>query len=217
MTPEKLAAAMAIPFERAELWAEPLTAAMDEFMITGAAREAAFLATINHESNGLVSLVENLNYSARGLSATWARFSETGKRSNSPNELAFKLARKPVEIANTVYALRMGNGSYESGDGWEFRGRGPIQLTGRDNYRRAGKRLGIEIEHDPDIVLTPSVGALVAALHWYDAGCNDAADMGDFDRVSDLINIGRPTERFGDAIGFPDRLAKLRVATEAYA
>lgn len=193
-------------------WDEPLRAAMTEFLILGALRESMFLATLIHESGKFTQLAENLNYSAAGLANTWARFSLTGQRCGPPNALAHQLARNPQAIANAVYANRMGNGPAESGDGWAFRGSGPGQETGRDNFRRAGKRLGLDLEAFPDQVRdVPTVGALVAACHWYDAGLNDLADRGDFDKVSDVWNTGRPTERIGDSIGWADRLAVFSV------
>ena len=208
MDADTLARAMRIPVEHAATWAEPLTKAMAEFAIEGLTRQSMFLAQLAHESNGLTRLVENLNYSAEQLARTWARFSTTGQRGGPPNELARQLARRPEAIANEVYANRMGNGSRESGDGWAYRGRSPIMLTGRNAYRRMGKRLGLELEHTPDLALVPAHGALIACAFWYDAGLNDVADRGDFDAVSDQINLGRNTEAFGDSIGFADRLAK---------
>jgi putative chitinase len=193
-------------------WDEPLRAAMTEFLILGSLRESMFLATLIHESARFTALEENLNYSAAGLANTWARFSLTGQRGGPPNALAHELARNPQAIANAVYANRMGNGARESGDGWAFRGSGPGQLTGRNNFRAIGKRLGIDLENEPDQVRNaPTVGALAAACHWYDAGLNDLADRGDFDKVSDVWNLGRPTERIGDSIGWADRLAAYSV------
>lgn len=90
-------------------------------------RMAAFLANVMHESANLSALEENLNYSADGLRKTFPKYFKTA-------EDAAAYARKPQQIANRVYANRMGNGSEQSGDGWKYRGRGMIQLTGRSNY-----------------------------------------------------------------------------------
>lgn len=215
MDADTLARAMGIPADRAAQWAAPLSAAMQEFAVVGQQRVAMFLATLNHESAGLLRLEENLNYSAQALAKTWPR--RFALPDGAPNELAIDLQRRAMAIANEVYANRMGNGSRDSGDGWTFRGRGPIQLTGRANYRAMGKRLGMELEHSPDRVLEPAIGATVAAAFWYDAGCNDAADQGDFDKVSDLINRGRHTEAVGDSIGWQDRLAKYESALQGLA
>ena len=106
-------------------------------------RLAHFLAQCEHESGGFVRLTENLNYSAAGLLATF------GKRFNGVSET---YARKPEKIANRAYADRLGNGNEASGDGWKFRGRGFIQLTGRDNYTRAGKDLKQDFINNPNLV-----------------------------------------------------------------
>lgn len=91
-------------------------------------RLAAWLATIAHESARLTAVVENLNYSAEGLAATWpARYADMA---GEPNALAQSIARKPAAIASLTYANRMGNGPSETGDGWIYRGRGLIQITG---------------------------------------------------------------------------------------
>lgn len=198
-----------------DVWQEPLAGAMQEFEIVGKLREAAFLANVLHESNNLRNLEENLNYSAIGLANTWAsRYRETG---GSPNELARLIAHHPTLIANHTYANRMGNGSVDSGDGWLYRGRGPIQLTGRSNYRSAGEALGLSLEFAPEVVVRPRIGALVSARFWKVNGCNSPADAGQFDTVCDIINIGRPTDRYGDAVGFPARLAAYETILMVYA
>ena len=110
----------------ADKWAGAIRAACRQFNIDTPERLAAFLAQVGHESGSLARVVENLNYGADGLLRTWpSRFDRA---------TAAALARKPEAIANLVYANRMGNGSPESGDGWRYRGRGLIQLTGRANY-----------------------------------------------------------------------------------
>lgn len=151
-----------LPAADAERYLPHLLAAMQEFEIDTPARAAAFLAQLAHESAELTRWAENLNYSAAGLRRTWpARFA--GKAGWA---LALKLARQPADIANLVYASRMGNGPPESGDGWRFRGRGPIQLTGRDNYLRAGAALGLPLEDEPHLVAEPGVGFRAAGLYW---------------------------------------------------
>lgn len=213
MTADQLAAACGIPLARAEAWAPVLVPAMAEFGIWGTLREAAFLATCNHESAGFTRMRENTRYTALQLANTWPRrFSTTGQKGGLPNAQAVELAMREQLIANTVYANRMGNGAPESGDGWTFRGGACIQITGRDAYRRAGKALGMELEHRPELVEEPRVAALVSAWVFYEWGCLDPADHGDFDKVSDLINRGRHTAAIGDSIGWTDRLAKYELA-----
>jgi len=110
-----------------------------------AAQAAHFLAQCHHESAGFTVLSENLNYSAERLLAIWPNRYDT--------ELALKHERKPSAIANHVYGGRMGN--VEPNDGWRFRGRGPLQLTGRSNYRRFSESLNLPaIVEDPDLVAT---------------------------------------------------------------
>jgi predicted chitinase len=121
-------------------WALALNAAMDRFDITTPARVAAFLAQTAHESAEFRTLVENLSYSAAGLCKNW------------PNRFATPDVAKPYErnpelLANYVYAKRLGNGDAASGDGWRFRGRGLIQLTGRGNYRSCGLALTLRDDH----------------------------------------------------------------------
>ncbi len=135
-----------------------------------APRVAMFLAQIAHESRELTRLEENLNYSAERLRTVFPR-------RFSP-ELAEIYAHQPSLIANRAYANRMGNGDQVSGDGWCYQGRGPIQLTGKDNYRRASEDLGMDLEAYPEqIADLPEVGALVAA--WYFAEWKNCLRLAD--------------------------------------
>ena len=154
-------------------------------------RSACFLATCAVESN-FTKLVENMNYSAKRLSEVWPkRFrGEDGK----PNNLALKIANNPEAIANVVYANRMGNGPGETGDGWRFRGRGFIPLTGKYNYRLYGEYLGIDLENNPELAEKENNAAEIAAEFWYRSDLNEAAD------VLDLIAIRRKVN--GGLIGF---------------
>lgn len=218
MDAEQLAQAMSIPVERAQRWVEPLRLAMEAYGITTPVRRAMFLAQIGHESGGLIRLEESLNYSAVGLANTWARFSSTGVRGGPPNDLARSLARQPEAIANVVYAGRMGN--VAAGDGWRFRGRGPLQITGRHGYEMAQRAMpaSIDLLADPDaLARSEFAGAASAAAFWQRNRLNEIADSGDFDRVSDLINLGRWTPLKGDAIGFGDRLARFEAAKQVMA
>ncbi len=117
-------------------------------------RLAHFLANVHHETGGFEADTENLNYSAAALANTWPnRYKDnaTGK----PNALAVMLAGQPEKIANNAYANRMGNGNEASGDGWKYRGRGSLQLTGKSNYRLFAQAMeDDEILTDPDIVAT---------------------------------------------------------------
>jgi putative chitinase len=176
-------------------WLEPLTAAFHRFGINTPERQAAFIGQCAHESGGFKTLQENLNYSAKGLCATWpSRFPS--------EEAAQPLHRNPEKIANKVYAGRMGN--TEEGDGWKYRGRGLIQLTGKDNYRLASDALGVDFVANPDLVLTREYAALTAAWYWNKRGLNKEADAKDFTGMTKKIN--------GGTIGLADRVAHINTA-----
>ena len=205
MTPETLAAAANISKQLSEEWAEPLTMAMEHYAINTPVRQAAFIGQIAHESAGFTMLVEDLNYSATRLMQVWPkRFSSV--------QLATLYAHNPEKLANFVYADRLGNGDEKSGDGWKFRGRSPIMLTGRSNYEEASRDLfGTDrIVQFPDHVAeSPFVGATVSARFWYSRGLNDYADRQDFEGITRRIN--------GGLIGLDDRLARIDTAMEALA
>lgn len=167
----------------AAVWAPALAAAMEEFAITTPERAAPFLANIAEESSELTHLVENLNYSADGLMKTWpSRFTA---------ETAEGYAHQPEKIANCVYAGRNGNRDEASGDGWLYRGRSPIMLTGRLGYMAAGEALRVTLMQNPDFALQPDVGARIAA--WFFAAykkLNGLADQGDLRGIRRSINGG---------------------------
>ena len=184
---------------RAAQWLPHLQAACDKFQINTRNRLACFLATIGVESAALSAVVENLNYSAQGLLATWpSRFTAT---------TAAACARNPQAIANIVYCNRMGNGAPASGDGWTFRGRGLIQITGRDNYRTCGLNLSLDLETSPDLLESPANAALSAAWYWTSNGCNPLADGGDMTAVTRKVN--------GGTNGLAQRLALHAAALKA--
>ncbi|MFW4435990.1 glycoside hydrolase family 19 protein [Pseudomonas aeruginosa] len=165
-----------------------LNRAMLQFDILGAARQSAFLAQVGHESAQLTRLVENLNYSAQGLANTWpSRYRGADGR---PSALALNLARHPEAIANNTYANRNGNGDESSGDGWRFRGRGLLQITGRKNYRAAGTGLGLPLEAEPELLEQPEHAARSSAWWWAAHGLNGLADSGRFALITRTINGG---------------------------
>ena len=169
-------------------------------------RVAAWLATLAHESARFTRLVENLNYSATGLAHTWpARYADmTGQ----PTATAVRIARRPETIANLTYANRLGNAGPESGDGWRYRGRGLIQITGRSNYAASGIALGLpDLIDSPELLEQPYNAALSAAEWWRRHGCNQRADTGDLADVTRKVN--------GGLTGLDDRL-KLYAAATAY-
>ena len=150
-------------------------------------RAACFLATCAVESK-FTKLVENMNYSAKRLSEVWPkRFrGEDGK----PNDFALKIANNPEAIANSVYANRMGNGPAETGDGWRFRGRGFIPLTGRYNYRLYGEYLGLDLEGNPELAEREDIAAEIAAEFWWRSDLNEAADVLDLIAIRKRVNGG---------------------------
>lgn len=180
MDAKTLARAANIDGALAMKWAEPLTAAMDMFAIVTPIRRAHFIAQIGHESGSFARLVENLNYSAEGLLRTWpSRFDKA---------TASAAARNPERIANIVYGGRMGN--TDPGDGWKYRGRGLIQLTGRENYRRAANATGLELLVHPELLEHTGEAATVAAWYWADRGLNPLADAGKLEAITRKINGG---------------------------
>ncbi len=161
-------------------WAEPMAAAAALHDITSWKRLAAWLAQCSHESARFARLEEGLVYtSAQRIVAVF------GQRLAS---IAPELVRAPAALANAAYADRNGNGPRASGDGFRYRGRGLIQLTGRANYRRAGEGLGLPLEDEPGRVLEPSVAALTAAWYWREHGCNALADDGDIGGCTRVVN-----------------------------
>src|SRR5262249_45263268 len=139
------------------VWSAVLDDAMAEFEINTAIRAAAFLAQVAQESGELNTLVENLNYSAAGLRATWPnRFTSSA--------MANAYARQPERIADFVYAGRLGNGNEASGDGWRFRGRGLLQITGRSNYQAVGQAIGLPLDQDPARLELPEPAARSAGF-----------------------------------------------------
>ena len=179
--------------QQADTAAHALQQAADKFGINTPLRLAHFLAQLGHES-GFLPQCENLNYSADGLANTWPNRYSSGKRDARgrwlPNALALQLHRKPQAIANHCYAARMGNGGPASGDGWRYRGRGLIQLTGKANYAETGARLGINLVQEPDLLLQPTVSAMAAGDFWTARGLNALADRDDVEGITRRINGG---------------------------
>jgi putative chitinase len=163
-------------------WADALNAEAKRVGITTPRRIAHFLAQLSHESGGFTRFEENLNYK------TPARLDAMFSRVKGTADAAALIARGPKAIGNRVYADRNGNGDEASGDGWRYRGMGPIQLTGRDNYAKASARSGIDLVADPEQVLTPAVGAKVAADYWKACALDDECDTDAFAKIRAAVN-----------------------------
>ena len=174
----------------------PDTAA--KFQINTPLRLAHFLAQCGHESGGFRATQENLNYSAKGLNGIFKKYFPT-------EASAAAYARQPQKIANKVYANRMSNGDEASGDGYKFRGRGYIQLTGKANYTLFGKAIGEDILSNPDVV-SGKYALLSAAWFWSNNGLNKLSDGGATDAVVTTI-----TKRVnGGTIGLADRIKHFK-------
>ena len=147
-------------------------------------RLAMWTATIVHESNQLRDLEEDLNYTVLRLVQVWpGRFPSI--------EYARSFAFHPERLANRIYSARMGNGDEASGDGWKYRGRGLIQITGRAMYRACGTALQQPLLDQPELLLDREIAALSAAWYWADNGCNTLADRNNFIGVTERVNGGR--------------------------
>lgn len=145
-------------------------------------RVSAFLAQCGHESGNFTVFIENLNYSAEGLLKVFSKYFNT--------ETAKEYARKPEKIANRVYANRMGNGDEQSGDGWRYRGRGLIQLTGKSNYIKYAKYCDIELEDAVKLCETMEGICDSAVFFWNSNNCNKFCDLKDFRGLTKTINGG---------------------------
>lgn len=180
----------------AEQWLDPLNATFDRFDISSPIRQACFIGQVAHESGGFKFLVENLNYKKEALQKIWPKRFDAAK--------AEACQRNPRMIANVVYSNRMGNRDEASDDGWRFRGRGCIQLTGHANYFHAGQALGVDFVMEPDLVATPQYAMLTAGWFWDTHKLNQFADARDYKGMTKKIN--------GGFIGLEDRLKHIEEA-----
>lgn len=188
ITPELLAAiALDRPSPLMAVLAPELAAQLAGAGIDTALRGAHFLAQACIETAGFSRLEENLNYSALTIAKTWPRLAPR----------AHELEHKPEALADAAYADHAGNGDEASGDGWRFRGRGLLQLTGRFNYglatdalRRDPQWAGLDLVAAPDDVVAPAMAVRVAIAFWNFRHCSEAADEDDGVKVTRLINGG---------------------------
>jgi putative chitinase len=157
---------------------------IEKFKINTPLRLAHFLAQCGHESGGFRTVFENLNYSASGLKNIFPKY--------FPGNLSESYARNPEKIASKVYGSRMGNGNEATKDGYKFRGRGAVQLTGKDNYKAFGKAIGVDLLANPDLVATKY--SLVSAAWFFKTNCVKKCDAGAtkavIESVSKCVNGG---------------------------
>jgi|688.fasta_scaffold789007_2 putative chitinase len=170
---------------------------LDEYQINTPKRIAAFLAQCAHESGGFVFVTENLNYSASGLMRVFPKYFPT-------LELAKQYERNPKKIASRVYANRMGNGDEASAEGFKFRGRGILQLTGKDNYFWFGASLDLTPEQASEYLETFEGAAQSACWFWETNKLNRFVDGNDFKGLTRAIN--------GGYIGLADREHHYEIA-----
>jgi putative chitinase len=183
-----------------EGYIEPLNTVTEYYeMNQNPKRVAGFLAQIAHESAGFTAISENLNYSKEGLRKIFPKYFPT-------DELATIYARQPQKIANRVYANRMKNSDESSGDGWNFRGRGLIQLTGRDNYTRFAESLDMSLEETIKYLETPNGAVASAGWFWDNNNLNQYCDNDDFVTLTKRIN--------GGTIGLADRQHHYQIALQ---
>lgn len=178
-------------------WVDPLNETFERFGIVTHNQQAVFIGQCGHECGNFRILEENLNYKAVTLMKLWPKRFPT-------LEVANAYAGNPKKIANQVYSSRMGNRDENSGDGYRFRGRGCIQLTGHSNYFHAGKALGVDFVANPDLVSTAKYAALTAGWFWSTHNLNSPADALDHPKVTRIIN--------GGSIGLEQRIRETQQA-----
>jgi len=191
--------ALILPTNRAAAdWVDALNRDLPIYSVNTLPRVAAFLAQCAHESIDFTHLSENLNYGAQGLLTTFPKYFDA--------TTAAQYARNPEKIANHVYSNRMGNGDEASGDGFKYRGRGILQITGKANYHVCSQALYADerlVQH-PELLETED-GALMSALWYWNAHLlNASADSGDFLTITKKIN--------GGTLGEADREARYQNA-----
>jgi putative chitinase len=169
-----------------------------KFGITNNLRLAHFLSQCGHESGGFKAVQENLNYGAKGLRGIFGKYFPTDAK-------ALEYERKPEKIANLVYGNRMGNGAEATGEGYKFRGRGYIQLTGKANYANFAKFIGEDTVANPDLVATKY--PLASAAFFFQSNglwaiCDKGADDATVTAVTKRVN--------GGTIGLPDRIKHFK-------
>lgn len=176
-----------------QLWYDAIMETLPQYEIDTELRFACFVAQCAHESNSFNTLTENLNYSRDGLLKVFPKYF------NQVSVDAY--ARQPQKIANRVYGNRMGNGNEASGDGFKYRGRGLIQLTGKDNYRACSMTLYGDdtLLNEPDQLLHPSNAVAAAAWYWNSRNLSPLADEQDMITITKKIN--------GGANGLSERLS----------
>ncbi len=191
-------------------WVQALNPALEQYQINTRARLSSFLAQNGYESNQFNRLVESLNHT------TPLRLIKVWPKRFPTLASAVSCVGNASRLANFVYANRLGNGDSTSGDGFKFRGRGIIQITGRSNYAAAGQEISVNLIEAPDRLLTPTTAALAAAWFWNNRGLNALADdkTGD-DDLEDFTEITRRVN--GGTTGINQRLLAFNMIEARFA
>lgn len=199
LTPSNFQKATGVTDAQRDMWFPRISASMAAFGINTALRQAHFLAQVGHESAGFTKTEEGLNYSDSALTAMF------GKRITPAQASAYgRTASHPANqkmIASIIYANRNGNGDVASGDGYRYRGRGLIQITGKANYAALNGQLSADVVAKPDLLKEPMQAAMSAAAWWKNHGLNELADTDDVTRITRVIN--------GGTNGLEDRKSRL--------
>ncbi len=195
---QHLLAACGIAAREGERYGDDLRRELPAQRIDTPLRIAHFIAQVAHESTMFRRVVENLNYSAEGLRAVFPRHFDRAA--------AQAYARNPRAIGNRAYANRLGNGDEASGDGFRYRGRGLVQLTGRANYREFGEWIGVDVVAAPELV-SDRYAVASAVYFWTTRKLNAIADRDDLNALTRAIN--------GGLNGLDDRLRLLEKARAA--
>jgi len=202
--------------QQAGVFVPVLNTAMGRFQIITTQRIAAFLAQIGHESGQLTHVVEGMNYAATALIVKFGRDRISLDDANRYGRTANQTANQQA-IANCIYGGAWGLkslGNTQPGDGWVYRGRGLIQITGRANYQKCGDALGVDLISNPDLLSQPQYAALSAAWFWAVNGLSTLADAGDIQNIGSIINTGR---RGNVPNGSDDRLNLYNTAQKVLA
>lgn len=198
ITSTQLSLIFGAPASQYAQWVDPINATFERFGISTREQQAMFLAQVGHESARLATTKENLNYSVDGLLTYFKKYF------NGTSQAA-QYARKPQAIGSRVYANRMGNGDEASGDGYKYRGRGLIQVTGKNNYTACGAVLGLDLVTSPELLESSMNAALSAGWFWNTNGLNALSG-----------NIVAATRRInGGTNGLDDRKALYLKALKA--
>lgn len=198
LSPQQLADIMACPLQRATMWAPHINAAISRYAINTHTRAAMWLAQIGHESGSLARVEENLNYT------TVARLRQIFPRHFPTPDVAAKYVGKPEWIGSRVYANRMGNGPEQTGDGFKYRGRGLMQVTGKANYAEMAHLLLLPLVGQPELLVQLPHAAMSSGAFWNARNLNRFADAGQFEQTTRIIN--------GGLNGHADRVARFKRA-----